>query len=294
MLQAAGSSSSLPPSADSPVVPAPSSSSCSTYVAPPSASPPSDSVVPANCPATACASLTGSHPSQITRTSMPPPFPAPALRTSAIPLTASLPLASCRNPALTSLFLVSLSPVESVSLYPSSHFQAIGTDEVEKNCTVIRSSAVALRTPIHPIRLLLCAAPNSSGEAGEHESMSMLQHQHSCSGRPDFSMHNACSRQWAGGRPSQSAWQTAASAPARARGLASAPASSDARGERGEEMGVVRATREERRARRKSARVLKTAQVPHFHSARNCLRNRLPVPKTPQSRAALRARHAPV
>jgi hypothetical protein len=125
-------------------------------------------------------------------------------------------------------------------------------------------------------------------------SMCIMQPQHSSIVSQNFSMLSACSRHWAGGRPSQRAWWTAASAPARARGLASAPASSEARGEHGEEKGVVRATREERRARRKSARVLKTAQVPHFHSARNCLRNRLPVPKTPQSRAALRARHAPV
>jgi hypothetical protein len=56
-------------------------------------------------------------------------------------------------------------------------------------------------------------------------------------------------------------------APASACGLASAPASSDARGECGEEMGVVRATREERRVRRKSACVPKT-----LHDPQRCVR----------------------
>jgi hypothetical protein len=103
-----------------------------------------------------------------------------------------------------------------------------------------------------------------------------------------------------GGRPSQCAWQTTASAPARARGLASAPASSDARGERGKEMGVVRATREERRARRKvhacpRQRILRNA--PRAYSpalAPIASVITLSCPNSPQSRAALRAQHAPV
>ena len=79
--------------------------------------------------------------------------------------------------------------------------------------------------------------------------MGILQHQHSCSGRPNFSMHSACSRQWPGGGPSKCTSQPAGSAPARARGRAMAPACGDGRGEREQEKGVAREPRERGRAR---------------------------------------------
>ena len=93
-------------------------------------------------------------------------------------------------------------------------------------------------------------------------SMCTLQPQHSISSKQVFCRHRACSRQWPGGRPSQHTWQATGSPPTRARGRAAAPASGEARGERGEEMGVARAMREERRARRKGARVPDTAHPP--------------------------------
>ena len=122
-------------------------------------------------------------------------------------------------------------------------------------------------------------------------SMCILQPQHSISARQFCCMHSACSRQWPGGRPGQYTGQAAGSAPAHARGRAAAPASGEARGERGEERRWC-ARREKSDARAEKVHACPIRRK--FHSARNYLRNRLPVPKSPQSRAALRAQHVPV